>query len=528
MNVVYALAGLIGVAGILFAVVNLIYPIKRLGIPTRKRASLVMAASIGLVIVAAALTESVKQPDSLASLQPPPNATTAPTDTDPPKETVPKPVTKAPAQPAPVTKAPPAEVPAVPPRNKPETKVAVAQPAVNVNELLCPEPVEVKLEYREAKVPVRRIAADIVEQWGLKAGPFTAIPEDAARTFYWVLSASSALSVLARGTSWTWYRDGNTVRFVNRNDPIMNDGLISNKFEIRADAADGGLTVSVESNLRDRQEIWVQIDRPYSETGNKETYSRSYGKHCGLAAQWRAPKFIPIDDEAWKADLIAHQDQMAQLGPDMAYEIGEIKDHVTINARSQWNKANASVLLPITVSIRSKSHFAGGDHLALLESYELLAEAPLIARISSPSERGRRLGIGEVFRVEGIEHSQLERWYLVAVTGQQGWINSIALLREGVKRVSSLTAYEGQIAEVHMHLMDNVFEPCLEFAYNKLVGGQDSNNHLARLAMFESVQPHVKELAAELIKIDVDLLSRSELQRFYQNSLENCKLGVGR
>ena len=33
MDVVYALAGLIGVAGVLFAAVNIIYPIKRLGHP---------------------------------------------------------------------------------------------------------------------------------------------------------------------------------------------------------------------------------------------------------------------------------------------------------------------------------------------------------------------------------------------------------------------------------------------------------------------------------------------------------------
>ena len=72
MDVVYALAGLIGVAGVLFAAVNIIYPIKRLGIPTRKRAVLVLIASFSLAIVAAALDESAEQSDQSVEVQPPP------------------------------------------------------------------------------------------------------------------------------------------------------------------------------------------------------------------------------------------------------------------------------------------------------------------------------------------------------------------------------------------------------------------------------------------------------------------------
>ena len=72
MDVVYVLAGLIGVAGVLFAAVNIIYPIKRLGIPTRKRAVLVLIASFSLAIVAAALDEPAEQSDQSVEVQPPP------------------------------------------------------------------------------------------------------------------------------------------------------------------------------------------------------------------------------------------------------------------------------------------------------------------------------------------------------------------------------------------------------------------------------------------------------------------------
>ena len=215
----------------------------------------------------------------------------------------------------------------------------------------------------------------------------------------------------------------------------------------------------VDSDLENSQEIQVRVSRVYYQSGSTDAYSRGYIDQCGLAAEWRVPKFIPIKDESWKADLLAHQDQMALLGDDMAFDIEEISDYIEIYARSRFNDAEASVLLPLKASVRSESRLVGGDHLVLWESYQLLAETLLVGRISSSTERGRRLSAGEIFRVEGIEHSQLERWYLVTVGGRQGWINSIALLREGVIRVSTLTARERQAAELHRALMDNVFGP---------------------------------------------------------------------
>ena len=74
MNAVNAIAILIGLAGILFAVINIIYPIKRLGIPTRKRGALVLVASFSLVIVAGVLNDPAKQTDQSVAVQPPPSA----------------------------------------------------------------------------------------------------------------------------------------------------------------------------------------------------------------------------------------------------------------------------------------------------------------------------------------------------------------------------------------------------------------------------------------------------------------------
>ena len=451
-------------------------------------------------------------------------------DTEVPKTPSAMPQAEPPKEEAPKETAQRATKPAEPAKSTPKPEPTVVLPPVNVEALSCPDPVDVDLEYR-GKVQIRRIAADIVKQWGLKAGPMDVLPEDKARTFYWKSSATSALFILARGTDWTWYRDGSTVRFVKRDDPVLRTaGIVATKFKLNAKKTDGGLSVSIDSDLGDRQTITVSVRRLYrakSEAGKADTYSESYGRYCGLAAQWRAAKLLPVDDKAWKADLLAHQDKMAPLGPDMAFEIESIEDRIVVEARARGSNDEVAVAAPLTISVRAKSTFVGADYLRLWESYETLNEVPLIARSTYPGERGMRLKAGTIFRVEGIEHSQLERWYLVSIGDHRGWINSIALLRNGVTRVAGLKDHERRAADLHRKLMANVFGPCLEYAYNKLVKSRGSDSHSARRAMFESVQPHLEEMVSELAKLDLSALPESEVEQFYRKILTNCKSGVG-
>ena len=451
-------------------------------------------------------------------------------ETEAPKRPSATPQAETPKEEAPKETAQRDTKPTEPAKSTPKPEPAVVLPPVNVEALWCPDPVDVDLAYR-GKVQIRRIAADIVIQWGLNAGSMDVLPEDKARTFYWKSSATGALFILARDTDWTWYRDGNTVRFVKRDDPVLKTaGIVATKLKLNAKKTDGGLSVSIDSDLGDRQTITVSVRRLYrakSEAGKADTYSESYGRYCGLAAQWRVAKLLPADDTAWKAGLVAHQDKMAPLGPDMAFEIESIEDRIMVEASGGGRDDEVAVVSPLTVSVRAKSSFVGADHLRLWESYETLNEVLLLARSTYPGERGMRLKAGTIFRVEGIEHSQLERWYLVSIDSRQGWINSIALLRKGVKRVAGLKDHERKAADLHKKLMANVFGPCLEYAYNKLVKSRGSDSHNSRLAMFESVQPQLKEMASELAKLDLSALPESEIEQFYRKSLTNCKSGVG-
>ena len=120
-----------------------------------------------------------------------------------------------------------------------EASPPTVQPTVNVEELSCPEPVKVNLDYAKA-VPVRQIASDIVNQWGLKVGALDVLPKGKSRDFFWTLSTESALTVLARGDDWTWYRNGNTVRFVKRDDPVSHKNSTADRNQVQdRDSPDG-------------------------------------------------------------------------------------------------------------------------------------------------------------------------------------------------------------------------------------------------------------------------------------------------
>ena len=45
--------------------------------------------------------------------------------------------------------------------------------------------------------------------------------------------------------------------------------------------------------------------------------------------------------------------------------------------------------------------------------------------------------------------------------------------------------------------------------------------------MFESMQPALHSLVSELMDMELNLLSQSEVRKFYWDSLNNCKAGVG-
>ena len=214
------------------------------------------------------------------------------------------------------------------------------------------------------------------------------------------------------------------------------------------------------------------LSRAYKATskGKSDTYSQDYFREDGTVAQWREPRRIPTDDNAWVEELQAHLEQMAKLGPDMAFEIGSIDYQIEATAYAYAHKSGERfgareydslidkvrgtelvgkseirVMRPMMdgVAIPKRSMMVAGNGLEVQHSYHLLGEeTPLMPSLSGGTLEDLaavvRLPAGTVVTVKEIAFQAGDPWYHVSLPdygGRKGWINSIALLRDGAQRL---------------------------------------------------------------------------------------------
>ena len=192
---------------------------------------------------------------------------------------------------------------------------------------------------------------------------------------------------------------------------ISSDGqeIVCDRFELRWEFAGPDLLLAIDTDLPDEGELSVSVGRRYYEVGSDDAYSRDYFNEFESVSRWREPRRIALDADAWKAGLTAHQNQMATVGADLAFEIARIKDSIEIRAVLHMNQDDPrfggrgnpnlsgeatsrrgngdSVLVEAEASVEfpldgqppsSRSSRAPYDGLVTGESYRLSRETPLI------------------------------------------------------------------------------------------------------------------------------------------------------
>ena len=116
---------------------------------------------------------------------------------------------------------------------------------------------------------------------------------------------------------------------------------MTDRFELRWELDGADLLLAVDTDLPDEGELSVSVSRSYYEVGNDAAYSRDYLSVFEPVSRWREPRRIPLDAEAWRADLAAHQSRMAEIAAaereagvpvedTMAFEVASIADVVEI------------------------------------------------------------------------------------------------------------------------------------------------------------------------------------------------------
>ena len=115
-------------------------------------------------------------------------------------------------------------------------------------------------------------------------------------------------------------------------------GVISDRFELHWELDGTDLLLAIDTDLPDEGELSVSVSRTYYEVGSDVFYLRDYFSEFEPVSRWREPRRIALDADAWKADLTAHQNEMAALGNDFAFEVARIEDSIKIRAVLHMNQ----------------------------------------------------------------------------------------------------------------------------------------------------------------------------------------------
>ena len=437
------------------------------------------------------------------------------------------------------------------PEPEPTTVAVVAEEVVQplvtqeLTPLTCEERPLFSLSY-DAPVQVRRIAKDTVEKMGMDVGPLDALPANKLRSWYFSSSGPSALSVLSRGEDWTWFTDGDTVKFRKRND--IKGLVIYEILDVRPLLEEGKLVLDLDTDLPDEAEVTVEIYRSYEareQDGRTETYLHGYFRECGTVARWKANETIPIDEAAWALALREHQDEMSRLGKDMAFEIIAINDHITVTASGEISTAIGSSLQRLTSenhvlkprkALNGPSLHVSWDALEVGRAYRLLKTGiPLLPQRGVDGKlmgTMERLTDEEIVVVQAMEDSVANSfWYLVSVDGRRGWINGVALLGAGAVHIPSRGEQDWKQLRYLQEIAEHVLKPCLSRAYEKAVGSnsiQQSNSRKSEIirTMIDASHDMLAEFIKEATDLGIVLLPLADRMDFYRKSRDYCIAGT--
>ncbi len=130
---------------------------------------------------------------------------------------------------------------------------------------------------------------------------------------------------------------------------IVPNEVVSDRFELQWELDGEDLLLAIDTDLPDEGGLSVSVRRSYYEVGNDTAYSRDYFSVFEPVSRWREPRRIPLDSEAWRANLAAFQNEMAELAAaereagvtaedTVAFEVASIDDDVTIRAVLHLNQ----------------------------------------------------------------------------------------------------------------------------------------------------------------------------------------------
>ena len=242
---------------------------------------------------------------------------------------------------------------------------------------------------------------------------------------------------------------------------IIDNQIVTDKFDVRYDLRDRELTVALDTDLGDAAGLMVSVSRSYWEQGSNEAYPVNYFSARSTVGEWRHPRRITLDHDAWEREIGQRQRALAAAGE--PFTVSRIANSIAIslvvpvNQGPPFERFNANlrgdvvtqsgnlrvvrqvvtVPYPVDATGVGQTRFADPLNLARGVTYRGSREIPLVPEIDPPDPLAaiasiRQLSAGEEFTVLGVTVHRNTPWYRAQTHLGDGWINSTALLGQEV------------------------------------------------------------------------------------------------
>lgn len=219
---------------------------------------------------------------------------------------------------------------------------------------------------------------------------------------------------------------------------------------------DDKIVLYIDTDLPDDAMTFVWIRRAYEATdvsGHQDTFVVDYFYvRDEPLSKWKTPQLISLDDKAWKAELIDFQDKMGRI-PGAGFTIDDIDNNIEVRVsvventkspRKTLVEEEFNIYRPLKDDPESgESRIVAYNNLKTGQSYILLGDKiPLMLTGMSSDDindlrAAKSLSSGMKIEVKDIGYtSGSHKWYFVSlidIPELQGWINSTALMKEGVE-----------------------------------------------------------------------------------------------
>lgn len=253
--------------------------------------------------------------------------------------------------------------------------------------------------------------------------------------------------------------------------PTQQEKITCEKFEAVQSIEGEILKLSLDTDLPDYTNIMVSVSRSYKEKGDTEsTYSIDYFQEKSNVKKWRSQQEISISDKVFRHNLQEKMNEMSQLG--MPFQTSTISKQIEVSFVVPVNQSNpifgnrnenlqSALVSPSGLRTISKEEMINkplGSKVANIVAtkvsasdlqkggiYTISKETPLMPEFepADPTNaitKMKKLPPGSVITVLSIRKKANSPWYQVkakSAAGQsigEGWINSIALIGQDIKK----------------------------------------------------------------------------------------------